>query len=376
MFGKEYAIYYYPVFLFIVFTFTIVQFLYLDARNTYSLLNKQKSQIWMILFLFSFIWLVGLRPITSLGGFGDTINYAWNYSHMTISNRVPTWHDGGEWFFNWIMYRCSKTMEVKYFFLIIEIIYIIPVYLACRRLIKQNSTILMLFCLGAYSFFSYSVNGIRNGAACSLIILAITYIQGNLVNKIVCFLLCISAYFIHHSTALPILAMWFTYLFPRPKPMFYFWILSIFISYYFGDPISNYISSLGFDERMTSYITGAQMEETMEIFSHTGFRWDFLIYSAMPVMLGWYLLFKRRIKVDLNYTLLLGTYIYSNAFWLMVIRASYSNRFAYLSWFIYPLVLAYPLLKFPIWKKKQGLRTGLILLAHFGFTFFMWIIGK
>ena len=118
------------------------------------------------------------------------------------------------------------------------------------------------------------------------------------------------------------------------------------------------------------------MENTMKQFSQTGFRWDFLLYSSMPIIMGWYIIFKRRIKVDFNYILLLGVYIYSNAFWVMVIRASFSNRFAYLSWFIYPLVLAYPLLKFPIWKKKQGLRTGLILLAHFGFTFVMWLIGK
>ena len=78
----------------------------------------------------------------------------------------------------------------------------------------------------------------------------------------------------------------------------------------------------------------------------------------MPIILAWYIIFKRRIKVDFNYILLLGVYIYSNAFWVMVIRASFSNRFAYLSWFIYPLVLAYPLLKFPIWKKKTYLDIG------------------
>ena len=59
----------------------------------------------------------------------------------------------------------------------------------------------------------------------------------------------------------------------------------------------------------------------------------------------------------------------------MLIRSSFSNRFAYLSWFMYPLVLAYPLLTLPIWK-EQGKKTGLILMAHMGFTYFMWFIGK
>ncbi len=374
MFSIEYAQYYYLVYLFTIFSFTIIQYLSIHGQSTYRLLNKQKSQVWMFLFVILFIYIVGLRPVSY--HFGDTTNYAENYRLMRLSSRVPSWHDGGEWLFNWIMFKCSKIMRVNYFFLIVEILYVVPIYFACRRLIKQNQTLLLLFCFGAFSFFSFGTNGIRNGAACSLVILAITYIQGNISNKIICVILCFSAYFIHHSTALPILAMWFTYFFPRTKPMFYFWIFSIFISYYFGGIISDFFASIGFDERMTNYITGAELEDEMKQFSKTGFRWDFLLYSSMPILMGWYIIFKRMIKVDLNYILLLGVYIYSNAFWVMVIRASYSNRFAYLSWFIYPLVLAYPLLKFPIWKKKQGLRTGLILMAHFGFTFVMWLIGN
>jgi hypothetical protein len=374
MFSLEYARYYYPVFLFLIFGLSIIQYLNIQGKSTYSLLIKQKSQTWMFLFIILFIWIVGLRPTSY--HFVDMVNYAENYQVMKFSSHEPTWYDGGEWLFKWIMYRCSKTMSVNYFFLIIEVLYVTPVYLACRRLIKQNHTLLLLFCLGAYSFFSYGTNGIRNGAACSLVVLAITYIQGNLLNKIICTILCITAYFIHHSTALPILTLWFTYIFPRPKPMFYFWLFSIIISYYMGNYISDFFMSLGFDDRLTDYLTGAEIEREMEQFSQTGFRWDFLLYSSMPIIMGWYIIFKRRVKVDLNYILLLGVYIYSNAFWVMVIRASFSNRFAYLSWFIYPLVLAYPLLKFAIWKKKQGLRTGFILMAHFGFTFVMWLIGN
>lgn len=375
MFGIEYAKYFYPTFLLLVFGLSAIQYLNIQGKNTYNLLYKQKSQVWMFLFVVAFIWIVGMRPISGQY-FGDTVNYANTYEQMSLSVRSPIPFISKEWLFYWPMYLCSKSIDIKYFFLIVEFIYIIPVYIACRRLIPQNNSLLMLFCLGAFSFFTFGTNGIRNGAACSLIIFAITYIRGKLFNKIICILLCYFAYNIHHSTALPILAMWVTYVFPRPKPMFYFWLLSIFVSYYLGNYISNFFMTLGFDDRLTNYITGAELEDEMKQFSQIGFRWDFLLYSAMPIILAWYIIFKRKIKVDLNYILLLGVYIYSNAFWLMVIRASFSNRFAYLSWFIYPLVLAYPLLKFPIWKMKQGLRTGLILLAHFGFTFVMWIIGK
>ena len=78
----------------------------------------------------------------------------------------------------------------------------------------------------------------------------------------------------------------------------------------------------------------------------------------------------------MTYLLLFGMYVYSNAFWIMVIRSSFSNRFAYLSWFLYPVVLAYPMLRFPLWKQRHGQKTALVLLAHFAFTLVMWLIGK
>ena len=90
----------------------------------------------------------------------------------------------------------------------------------------------------------------------------------------------------------------------------------------------------------------------------------------MPIVLGYYVVIKRGIQ-DRTYTILLNTYTLANAFWVMVIRANYSNRFAYLSWFMYPIVLAYPLLRLDVWGDMQGKRLKQIMLAHIGFTWFM-----
>ena len=110
-------------------------------------------------------------------------------------------------------------------------------------------------------------------------------------------------------------------------------------------------------------------------YTKTGFRWDFLLYSFMPILLGWYVIFKKKV-INSTYQLLLGTYIFANAFWIMVIRAEFSNRFAYLSWFLYPIVLAYPLLKFKLWPKTQGQKTAMIMFAHLAFTLIMvFIVG-
>ena len=144
-------------------------------------------------------------------------------------------------------------------------------------------------------------------------------------------------------------------------------MLSIIISLFWGGRVESLFASIGFDDRLSDYIH-PDVEE--DLFTVTGFRWDFLLYSAMPVLLGYYVVIKKKV-FNSTYLLLLGTYIYANAFWIMVIRAEFSNRFAYLSWFLYPIVLAYPLMKLKIWPKTQGRKTAVIMTAHLAFTLIM-----
>ena len=73
--------------------------------------------------------------------------------------------------------------------------------------------------------------------------------------------------------------------------------------------------------------------------------------------------------------LLFSTYILANSFWVMVIKAAFSNRFAYLSWFLYPVVLAYAVIRLHIWP-DQDKKAGLILALHAGFTIIMFMLGK
>lgn len=94
----------------------------------------------------------------------------------------------------------------------------------------------------------------------------------------------------------------------------------------------------------------------------------------MPILLALIVINKKDINIDWKYKLLINTYIFANSFWIMVMNAAYSNRFAYLSWFLYPIVLAYPCLKMNIWNNFQGKKAGNILLFQVGFTAFMDLI--
>ena len=264
--------------------------------------------------------------------------------------------------------------SVHYFFVIVICLYVVMMFHGCRKLDYRHGAILMLFCLGAFSFYSYAVNGIRNGVACSIVILAIAGVcKGDKIWPIILSFIAISC---HKSTALPLACMFFTFFVRNPKYMYGVWIGAIILSLLFGETITNVISLVSYDERLSDLtMRGDEMSELLEVELKNYFRWDFLLYSSMPIILGAYTLFIRKIYNN-TYLILLGTYIYANSFWILVIRDIFSNRYAYLSWFLYPIVLAYPLLNLPVFEKNHSQKTAWILLAHFGFTTVMWLLGK
>lgn len=356
---------YHTVFLYSVIVLTVISFS--TVQRGYDRIRYESNDFIPTLLICAVyaLW-IGYRPISGYY-FGDTSNYALSFQLMREGRIVPA--DDGEWIWDSLMHTCSQIMDVSAFFALVDIGYFGITLWACKRMTPNNVLVSMLFCMGALSFFSYGTNGIRNGLACSLILLFLSYLIGNKRDKIIAAVIAYVAFNIHHTTALPILisvvSLGFIHSF---KWAYTFWILSILISLVAGGTVTSFFAGLGFDDRL-SYLTS--MDANM--FSHTGFRWDFLIYSMMPIVLGCYVIYKRGIR-DTKYEVLLNTYTLSNAFWVMVIRANYSNRFAYLSWFMYPIVLAYPLLKLDIWGDLQGKRLKQIMLAHVGFTWFMTTI--
>ncbi|GGD40959.1 hypothetical protein GCM10011361_05140 [Muriicola marianensis] len=138
----------------------------------------------------------------------------------------------------------------------------------------------------------------------------------------------------------------------------------------FGGVWENLFASLGFgDERLASYLTTRAQEGK---FSSTGFRFDFLFYGAAPIALAYYYKFKKGFE-DPIYNRILNTYLIANAFWILIIRANFSNRFAYLSWFLMAIVITYPLLK-KHFINKQFKFLGLVTIVYYGFTYAMYYI--
>lgn len=335
--------------------------------------NKQSKLLMWVVVLF-----IGLRPVHAV--FADTIGYVMRYENEIAM--PASWSEvyysediRNEWLWHFILMACARLGLPSWCWLtIVALGYIGFALWGIKRIFQENHTyIAFLFFISAFSFFSYAVNGLRNGLSFSVVILALTYLDNNKRDLIKFGILSFIAYNIHHSALLPLACMVISHFgLKSTKIAFYVWFLSIPVSLFAHSFFEAILVDLAPDDRLVDNLSAQYSGGIDSGFSRSGFRWDFLLYSVMPIILSYFVVFKNNVT-DKTYTLLLNTYLLCNAFWILVIRASFSNRFAYLSWFIYPIVLAYPLLELDFTDNQRKWISN-ILLAHLGFTAFMHFI--
>ncbi|WP_203258690.1 EpsG family protein [Hyunsoonleella ulvae] len=323
-----------------------------DSRNIGSI------QFFGYLILFFLIFYVGLRPISGRF-FGDMSTYAKHFRYYINGGEVKETKDV---LFHYFMKICSNVMGIHAFFTTCCFLYVFPLFKLSKKLFDKYWFYAFFMFTISFSFWTYGTNGIRNGMATSFFLWALAY-RNNKVLHIVLMLLSI---YTHKTLLLPVLIYAVTFYYNNPKLFFYFWVACIPLSLVLGGFWENLFASLGFaDDRFGGYLVG----EKDEAFANSGFRWDFLIYSSGAVAVGFYFIIKRGFS-DVFYNRIFSTYILANSFWVLVIRANFSNRFAYLSWFIMGLVIIYPFLKQQFFK-NQHLMISKTVLAYFSFTYFM-----
>lgn len=366
----DFLVYFVPYYNFIywlmVMALTICQYRLLNKYFGYAVITRKYDYRPLLILSLFLILFLGLRPVIyGSGYFGDTGNYQktyqifQDYGIFSISGETEISKD---YLFYILMFLCAQTMDAYLFFTICMFLYVGLMFAGCRKIDPMHGALLMLFCYGSFEFYPFAVNGVRNGIACSFVIMALACLCKK--DKLLAIALSFAAVGFHKSAILPIITMFFTYYVSKPKYMYIAWGIVVLISLTLGGYIDSLLSMMSYDQRLADNL---QNNDADGLVLEHRFRWDFLLYSSMPLLLGWYTIFKRK-YYNKTYLLLLGTYIYANCFWVLAIRAIFSNRIAYLSWFLYPIVLAYPLLNFPVFKKQHSKKTALIMLAHIAFT--------
>lgn len=304
---------------------------------------------------------IGLRPLSWM--FVDMGTYVSMYYRAKAGEKVT-----GDWGFDTLLTFFSENFAVVYFFLFCAALYIIPLAIACFRRHGSWGWPAFVALLGGFSFFNYGVNGIRHGIATSLVIAALSIRE----NKVGVAVMLMIASTTHKSVVITAIAFVIASLINRPGLWASIWVLAAASTAAIGETINTIIFNfLPFieDSRTETYLLTKGQDKG-------GYRWDFILYSSIPIIIS-YAFAPTRVKADKEYKVLLSTYILTNTFWVLVIYAAYSNRFAYLSWSILPWLVTYPFIGLPPTSQGQPAlppQTALLALAlaaHFSFTFLM-----
>lgn len=346
------------IYLFIVTVITIT------AIKTKRLPTEREKILPATFLCFIMILFIGFRPISGVY-FLDMANYAQYWG-------VITHWEGFDFFaqnllfdnlFNFL--ASGLEVDITVFFVLIATIYFIGILAACKKLFPNHILLSYLVCLAAFSTFSYATNGVKAGAAASLFLVALAYRDKIGVSILFLFL----SWGFHHSMQLPVAAYVLTLFFKKKKWYFYGWIFCLLMAIAHITSFQQLFAGFT-DDSGASYLSSNSATGWS---GKSGFRIDFVIYSAMPVLIGYYVKFKYKLE-DKLYDIMLNLYLTTNGMWMLCMYVASNNRIAYLSWFMYPILLVYPC--FTIDDKYHPLvkNRNKIIGYHLAFTLFMILI--
>jgi hypothetical protein len=324
---------------------------------------KSKKAFGFIILIFVLMYM-GWRPVSFI--FGDMGVYAVDYEKYRNGMSLSVNRDI---LFELFMRTCSQLIPVEMFFFLCCCIYVMPLYAFSKKIFKDYWFYSFFILVLSFSFWAYGTNGIRNGIATSLFLYAVSK-----NNKVWIGVWMFIAFSIHQSVMIPIFAYVIAMFYKNTKVMMFGWLLAIPLSFALGSFWENFFLHLGVvqEDRIIGYLSGSEeyLDQIVEV--KTGFRWDFILYSATGVFAGWYFVVKRGFS-DKYYNHLFSVYLMSNAVWILIIRSNFSNRIAYLSWFLLGVIIIYPLLKNRIFTHQHKIIGGVLVLYSF-FTYFLNVI--
>lgn len=304
---------------------------------------------------------IGFRPISYV--FSDMTGYTQAMVDGRFEGMPITW-DSNYLFQPMMAFLSSHGASQRTPIIILAIINFGATFIAMRKMFPKDVYLAMLVFFGAFSTFGSATNGMKAGCAAALFLVALAYKE----NKIICYLFLFLSLGFHHSMQLPIVAFIGCSLYKNTKVYFWFWILCMVIAashvtYFMG------IFEGATDDHGAEYLN---LEMIKEYKGKMGFRIDFIIYSAMPVILGYYYIFKKQIASE-KYRFLLNLYLVVNGVWMLCMYAQFTNRIAFLSWLLYPVLMIYPFL-----NTQTGVGVNklfrYVVLGHVLFTAFMQFI--
>ena len=295
----------------------------------------------------------------------DKPRYAHMYYNSLNYGLSTEFRDAG-----WIVYNtvCAFIFgeRINLFFLLTAAIYLLGFYQIGKSLFPQkNIGYFIIMSAGCLGFSNYGTNVIRAGVAISILLIALS-LHGKGVFRVLLFFVAIS---FQKSMFIPVLAFFGAKFLKSTKLVAVFWVVCLLLSALNVD-MGPLFESIGFvDERIELYSETIGSEGGSY---ENGFRFDFLLYSIVPLFLSFYYIYQKKVY-DALYLWVIRMYMFANAVWLLAIRMAYSDRLAYLSWFLIPIITLYPALKYQDKFRNPQLIVLIVMYIFMGVRVLLWV---
>lgn len=287
---------------------------------------------------------LAIRPISYQ--FGDMGNYNHAINEYLYMDKIK---ENSDILFEYTMFFFAKKFSAESFFFLCTLLYFIPLYLGYKKLFKSFWTVAFILSLLTFSFYGFAVNGIRNGIAAHIFLLGLT-----LPKRYGWILILVSTGF-HSSMLIPAIGYLSSFFIKKVSWYYYLWLACLCLSVVYSG-FGELVQSLGIGgDKFGSYVEDGFEHESS--FAMTGYRYDFVLFSIFPVIFSFYYIYKRGFNDGL-YTTFVSTYLFANSIFLLVNEIAFSNRFAYLSWF-----MIVPIILYPIYKLRTRKDTHMLLIS-------------
>lgn len=350
------ANYYQYIYMILVVLFTAIAMGHYNHNNLLNLNRKTANTALSFINYIIFTTFIGLRPLHYV--FVDMMNAYAQYSALWGGTFYFDWDVDNLIFDNYFSYMACSCVPIRIFFLNSAIIYFGSIYIAVKKLFPRDILLAFLVYLAAFSTFSYGTNGIKAGMAASIFLVALAYHDKKLISVLIALL----TYGMHHSMKLVIVAYFIVLFLKNPKYYFMVWGFSFIMAALHITWFQHFFAGFT-DEQGAGYLLTDR---------NSGFRIDFIIYSAVPVVVGYYMIYKHKLQSKM-YNVILSLYLLTNSVWMLCMYSNFTNRISYLSWFLYPIVLLYPFVNI-YWSNRQYTYLKYVVWGHLSFTLFMTVI--
>lgn len=328
--------------------------------STNRVLSKGREDILSSLVLVvSVLLFIGFRPISEV--FPDMAGYANAMLSHDLEGVPVTW-DNNYVFTLFMAFLSSNNASPQTPIVLLAAINIFSTFLAVRKMFPNDTMVALLVVFGSFVYFATATNGIKAGCAMGLLLCSLAFRDRIIVSL---FFLFLSMGF-HHSMQMAIGAYFVCHFYKKSKPYFYVWGFCLLLSLLHVQYFQFLFGGLT-DEHGAGYLLSSM--EDVGFGGRTGFRWDFLLYCSIPVVVGYYAFFKKKI-ISERYSFIMNMYLVTDSIWILCMYAPYTNRIAEVPWGLLPIVTIYPFLK-EQWSVTQYKTFQKLAYFLVGFTFFM-----